>query len=103
MLFIHYVTLENVLNSQYITDKNVTAVKEIIDHVNTSNQTVFNILLPFGAWVGVVVAFYFGSEQAKRTQADFTEQAKNTHDVLIKALSPDEEKLSTIKVQKSTR
>jgi hypothetical protein len=85
MLFIHYITLENLLNSQYITDKNSTAIKELIDHVNTSNQTVFNILLPvFGAWVDVVVAFYFSSEQEK-----------NTHDILIKKLSPDEEKLST--------
>jgi hypothetical protein len=85
MLFIHYITLENLLNSQYITDKNSTAIKELIDNVNTSNQTVFNILLPvFGAWVDVVVAFYFSSEQEK-----------NTHDILIKKLSPDEEKLST--------
>ena len=99
MLYIHYVTLQNVLNSKNITNNNVTAVKDLIDHVNTSNQTIFNILLPvFGAWVGVVVAFYFGNEQAQRTQQAFTEQAKSQHD-LIKSLSSDEEKLSTVKVQ----
>jgi CBS domain len=103
MLYIHYVTLQNVLNSTFnsknIASNNATVVKDLIDHVNTSNQTVFNMLLPvFGAWVGVVVAFYFGNEQAKRTEEAFTKQAESQHD-LIKSLSSDEEKLSTVKVQ----
>lgn len=99
MLYIHYVTLQNVLNSKNIASNNATVVKDLIDHVNISNQTIFNMLLPvFGAWVGVVIAFYFGNEQAKRTQDAFTEQAKSQHD-LIKSLSSDEEKLSTVKVQ----
>ena len=49
---------------------------------------MFNILLPiFGAWVGVVIAFYFGSEQTKRVR-----------DTLEKVLT-SEEKLSGSKVQ----
>jgi len=49
---------------------------------------LFNILLPvFGAWVGVVIAFYFGSQQKKRVQ-----------DTLEKVITP-EEKLSGTKVR----
>lgn len=67
----------------------IEALNELFDRTERSNQTLFNILLPvFGAWVGVVIAFYFGAEQTKRAQ-----------DALEKALSP-EEKLSGIKVEK---
>jgi hypothetical protein len=69
--------------------KNETAIDKILNRVDQSNQTIFNILLPvFGACVGVVVAFYFGSEQARRAQ-----------EVLVRAISSEEEKLSTTKVQ----
>lgn len=87
MLLIHIITLETVILST--NNRNATALKNVIDAVDTSNQTIFNILLPvFGAWVGVVVAFYFGSQREKRSQ-----------EALVKALSPEQEKLSTIKVQ----
>jgi hypothetical protein len=91
MLIIHFITLYSVITTKFasITDRNLTAVKDLITSVDSSNQTIFNILLPvFGAWVGVVVAFYFGNEQNKRAQQ-----------ALVKAYSPEEEKLSTVKVQ----
>lgn len=51
-----------------------------LKELNQSNQTVFNILLPvFGAWVGAVVAFYFGSKNLQQAQ-----------DVLEKFASPEE-------------
>jgi CBS domain-containing protein len=57
---------------------------EVIKEIHLSNQTVFNILLPvFGAWVGAVVAFYFGAENLQKA-----------HDTLEKALS-GKEKLAT--------
>ena len=55
----------------------------------------------FGAWVGVVVAFYFSTEQAKRAQETLTEQAKSTHDTLIKAFSQDDQRLANITVGQS--
>jgi hypothetical protein len=89
MLIIHYTTVNIVITHNA---NNATAVTGILDRLDRSNQTLFNILLPvFGAWVGVVVAFYFGSEQAKRAQ--------EAQEKLVKALSPGEEKLSTIKVE----
>jgi hypothetical protein len=72
------------------TASNPTNRTEMIAEFNRSNTTLFNILLPvFGAWVGVVVTFYFGSEQARRAQ-----------ETLAQALSP-EAKLSTIKVEQA--
>lgn len=74
---------------------NTANIKDLIDKVDSSNQTIFNILLPvFGAWVGVVVAFYFGTEQAKKAQDALKEQAKSADDLLVKALSLDKDKLA---------
>jgi hypothetical protein len=99
MLVVHFVTLQSVIirPNTRINDTN-----SLIDKVDTSNQTIFNILLPiFGAWVGVVVAFYFSTEQAKRAQETLREQAISTHETLIKALSRDEQRLANITVEQS--
>jgi hypothetical protein len=60
--------------------------------LDRSNQTLFNITFA-GIWrTGCCSSsFYFGSEQAKRAQ----EAQEN----LVEALSPREERLSTIKVK----
>jgi CBS domain len=69
---------------------NLTNQRDMIAEFDRSNTTLFNILLPvFGAWVGVVVTFYFGSEQARKAQ-----------ETLAQALSP-ETKLSAIKVEQA--
>jgi hypothetical protein len=62
-------------NSKLLIDKlfingvaisNPTIIREMIDEFKRSNTTLSGILLPvFGPWVDVVVAFYFGSEQAR--------------------------------------
>ena len=77
-------------NISQLSGSNLTNVREMISEFDRSNTTLFNILLPvFGAWVGVVVTFYFGSEQARKAQ-----------ETLAQALSP-EAKLSTIKVEQA--
>jgi hypothetical protein len=87
MLAIHYVTVYHVITTNGV---NATAIGTILDRLDRSNQTLFTILLPvFGAWVGVVVAFYFGTEQARKAQ-----------ETLAQALSPDT-KLSTVKVEEA--
>ena len=101
MLGVHLITLQSAIK---VTNGNITATNSLIDKIDTSNQTIFNILLPiFGAWVGVVVAFYFGSVQAKKAQDALTEQAKNAHETLIKAFSREDRKLSNITVEQSLR
>jgi len=58
-------------NFDNATSTNLIAAFEKIDK---SNQTVFNIMLPvFSAWVGVVIAFYFGSRNLDKAQ-DATEK-----------------------------
>lgn len=100
MLAIHYLILTQVISPNKVTDKNVTAMMELIDRVDTSNQTIFNILLPvFGAWVGVVVAFYYGSEQAKKGIDALSAQAESSQKALVDAYDVEREKLSKIKVQ----
>jgi hypothetical protein len=77
-------------NTSQLSGSNLTNVREMISEFDRSNTTLFNILLPvFGAWVGVVVTFYFGSEQARRAQ-----------EAIVQALSP-EAKLSAIKVEQA--
>jgi len=72
------------------TSSNLTNQRDMIAEFDRSNTTLFNILLPvFGAWVGVVVTFYFGSEQARKAQ-----------ETLAQALSP-EAKLSATKVEQA--
>jgi hypothetical protein len=91
MFGIQSATVGSILNKidQTTDASKVTALNELLDSTDRSNQTLFNILLPvFSAWVGVVIAFYFGSEQTRRVQ-----------DTLDKAISP-EERLSGIKVEK---
>lgn len=85
MLAIQSYTVTTVISSV----KSGSNLTSTLNTVNQSNQTLFNTLLPvFGAWVGVVVAFYFGSKQAEKAQ-----------DALVKTTSSVEEKLVTLKVQ----
>jgi hypothetical protein len=100
MLGVHLITLQSVVLKPVSGD----VINSLIDKIDTSNQTIFNILLPiFNAWVGVVVAFYFGSSQAKRAQDALTEQAKSAHDTLIKAFSREDQKLTNITVEQALK
>jgi len=61
--FTEKLTAEN--QNATVIEKRLEAFKEI----ERSNETIFNILLPvFGAWVGAVVAFYFGSVNLDKAQ-----------------------------------
>jgi CBS domain-containing protein len=85
MLAIQSYTVTTVISS----GKSGSNLTSALTMVNQSNQTLFNTLLPvFGAWVGVVVVFYFGSKQAEKAQ-----------EALVKTTSSVEEKLVALKVQ----
>jgi hypothetical protein len=98
MLSIQYSTI-NYAITKYGTTRGTNGtliINDILQSLDRSNQTLFNILLPvFGAWVGVVIAFFFSSEQVKKAQ----EIQQSLQQSLVQALSPEEEKLSRIKVQ----
>ena len=56
------------------TDDTIIAATNAYRDVNTGNQTFFNILLAvFAAWVGAVVAFYFGNENLAQAQQTLRE------------------------------
>lgn len=72
MLLIHahtnQVYLQQIQTGDF-TDTNKQNFKDMVDAVDKSNQTLFNILLPvLAAWVGTVIAFYFGTESLDRAQ-----------------------------------
>jgi hypothetical protein len=89
MLLIQNTTVTSIVgNLPSEAGSNITQFETLFEVIDRSNQTLFNILLPvFSAWVGVVIAFYFGSEQAKKSQ-----------ETLMQALSP-EAKLMTVRVE----
>lgn len=90
MLAIQSYTVNTVISKfPFNGNKTGSNLTNVITTVNQSNQTLFNTLLPvFGAWVGVVIAFYFGSKQAEIAQ-----------ETLAKTITSDEEKLVALKVQ----
>ena len=90
MLAIQSYTFTTIVNKVASnTSKTGSNLTSLLTTVNQSNQTLFNILLPvFSAWVGVVIAFYFGSKQAEIAQ-----------ETLAKTISSEEEKLVTLTVQ----
>lgn len=62
-------TIHKLIEKNATDTPTITAVGEIFDDINTSNQTFFNILLAvFAAWVGTIIAFYFGSENLQQAQ-----------------------------------
>jgi len=71
--------MQHMLNAEFVsivknysvppTKDQTENIINIIQEVDKSNQTIFNILLPvFGAWIGAVVAYFFGAASQKKTQ-----------------------------------
>lgn len=90
MIYLQETSLETTIDNikEIPGEMSVNATKEILkstfEEHNKNRQNLLNSLLPlFAAWVGAVVAFYFGSENL--------EQAQKT---LAKVMSP-EQKLSS--------
>lgn len=66
----------NIIESKNFDNATSTNLIEAFEKIDKSNQTIFNIILPLlGAWVGVVIAFYFGSRNLDKAQ-EATEKAQ---------------------------
>jgi len=79
--------INELISDDAVNKEDIAEIIKNFEDINKSNLTVFNILLPvFAAWVGAVVAFYFGSENLQKA-----------HEALEKAISP-EQKLSKMTV-----
>jgi len=106
----HTTSVENILILKNLvngTDNSemIRATADAFNKINTSNQNFFNIVLAiFAAWVGAVVAFYFGSEnlqQAQQTLQDVLtgkqKLAKETIEELLSDL-PEAKDVTIVKI-----
>lgn len=67
----------NIIESKNFDNATSTNLVGAFEKIDKSNQTVFNIMLPvFSAWVGVVIAFYFGSRNTDKAQEAAQEAQK---------------------------
>lgn len=86
MLFLQYGSTANFIEivkkyDEPPTDAQTSNIIKIIQEVDKSNQTIFNILLPvFGAWIGAVVAYFFGAAAQKKTQDSIEKIQQNTQE-----------------------
>lgn len=72
----------------------VNAVTNFFKEMNSSNQTIFAIMLSvFGAWVGAVVAFYFGTQSLTRSQESLDKAQSFMNKSFDRALSAQEGKV----------
>lgn len=66
------------------------SINETFAQIEKSNQNVFNMMLPMlGAWVGAVVAFYFGSRNLEKAQEVITNLSKSNTDKTISQIMSD--------------
>jgi len=67
----------NIIENKNFDNATSTNLVGAFEKIDKSNQTVFNIMLPvFSAWVGVVIAFYFGSRNTDKAQEAAQEAQK---------------------------
>jgi hypothetical protein len=77
----------------------VTALTNFYRELYQSNQNMFALMTTvFGAWVGAVVAFYFGAKNLQAAQGSINKIQQDQGDAIRKALSPGE-KLSQMTVE----
>jgi hypothetical protein len=100
MLTIQHNTINQAINSTN-NSVNTTRIDQLTNfyrEINQSNQTMFALMTTvFGAWVGAVVAFYFGSKSLAKSQESLERAQQLQSDAIRKALSP-EQKLSSMTV-----
>jgi len=71
------------INQENFTER-TNAVSESFAKLEKSNHDVFNMLLPMlGAWVGAVVAYYFGSKNLDKAYETFSDVSKSHSDKKI--------------------
>lgn len=79
----------NIIESKNFDSATSTNLVGAFEKIDKSNQTVFNIMLPvFSAWVGVVIAFYFGSRNLDKAQ-EATEKAQKVISKLVEGKGGD--------------
>lgn len=76
-----------------MTDTQLTNVKsytnstteriDLIDKVNSSFTNFFNVLIPvFGAWIGAIIAFYFGAKNNENVYHSFAQAQQSVSEAI---------------------
>jgi hypothetical protein len=103
MLSIQQGTNNEALSSaRNLTSLNATSIDALTDFYRElfqSNQTMFALMTTvFGAWVGAVVAFYFGAKNLAAAQGSLDKIQQSQGEAIKRAISP-QEKLSSTTVE----
>jgi hypothetical protein len=86
-------------NLNSVNDTRIDALTGFYREIYQSNQNMFALMTTvFGAWVGAVVAFYFGTKSLAKTQDSLDKVQQSQGEAIRKALSP-QEKLSSTTVE----
>jgi hypothetical protein len=80
------ILLIHVFSTSYILQHyslNSTATSDIFRDVNSANTNIFNIILAlFGAWVGAVLAFYFGSQSVDKAYSSLKQAQQSISNIV---------------------
>lgn len=85
ILFIHLYISNSVIN-QYISSGNDSMrinISNFYKDINASNLNIFSIIFSlFGAWVGAVLAFYFGSQSLERAHESLKQAQSSINQIV---------------------
>jgi hypothetical protein len=91
--------LTSIENVGSLNDTRIGALTGFYRELYHSNQNMFALMTTvFGAWVGAVVAFYFGAKNLAAAQGSLDKIQQSQGEAIRKALSP-QEKLSSTTVE----
>ncbi len=80
MINMNNTQLQNINN--YVNDP--TAKINLIKDINGSTQNLFNALIPvFGAWIGAVIAFYFGAKNNENVFRSYETAQKSVQNAFL--------------------
>jgi hypothetical protein len=108
ILIFYMLTIQQATNNEALkfvgtvsspNDTRIAALAGFYRELFQSNQNMFALMTTvFGAWVGAVVAFYFGAKNLAAAQGTLDKIQQSQGEAITKALSP-QEKLSSTTVE----
>jgi CBS domain len=108
ILIFYMLSIQQATNNEALTsvgtvnsnnDTRIAALAGFYRELFQSNQNMFALMTTvFGAWVGAVVAFYFGAKNLAAAQGTLDKVQQSQSEAITKALSP-QEKLSSTTVE----
>lgn len=77
-----------------VTKLNIVEITTLYREINNSNTNIFSIILSlFGAWIGAVLAFYFGSKSLEKAYSSLSQAQESINNLV------SDNRLAGIKIQ----